>query len=133
MSGGTFKTDLGLLLLRLGSGGFMLTHGWGKLTGFSMIMERGFPDPTGFMGSTIVLSFAVFSEFFCSAAIVLGLGTRFAAVPLVVTMFMAGIVHHMDDPFAKKELALLYLIVFLAFIFTGPGRFSIDRLLKKDD
>jgi putative oxidoreductase len=100
-------------------------HGWAKLTGFAEMAER-FPDPLGLGSPTMSLALTVFAEFFCATAVVLGLATRFAAVPLVVTMVVAALLIHADDPFAKKELALLYAVPFITLIFTGAGKFSVD-------
>jgi putative oxidoreductase len=123
-------TSLGLLLLRLSVGGMMLvSHGWGKLINF---WEKAsvFPDPLG-VGSMMSLSLAVFAEVFCSIAIIMGLATRFVAIPLIITMFIAVFIVHADDPWQKKEFALLYLVPFLTLIFTGAGRFSLDSVIKK--
>jgi putative oxidoreductase len=123
------SNSLGLLVLRLGVGGIMLTaHGWGKLVSYPTLLDR-FPDPIG-LGPGVSLTLAVFAEVFCSLLIVLGLGTRFAAVPLLITMLVAAFVVHGDDPWAKKELALLYAIPFLTLIFTGGGRFALERFVK---
>ncbi len=122
-------TSVGLLVLRLGIGGFMLVaHGWGKLTGFSTLLDR-FPDPIG-LGPGVSLTLAVFAEVVCSLLLVLGLGTRFAAVPLLITMLVAAFVVHADDPWSKQEFALLYAIPFLTLVFTGGGRFALDRFVK---
>lgn len=58
--------------------------------------------------------------------VVIGFGTRLAALPLVFTMGIAAFVVHGSDPWAKKELAVLYGAVFLVLFFTGAGRFSVD-------
>lgn len=116
---------LGLLILRIGGGGMMLTHGWGKL---NMLMSGAdqFPDPLG-VGPQLSLILAVFAEFFCSILLILGAGTRLVAMPLLFTMFMAAFIIHGDDPFQKKELALLYGTIYLALILNGAGRFSLDH------
>lgn len=57
---------------------------------------------------------------------VLGVKTRWSAVPVVVTMAVAVLVAHADDPFKVKELALLYGVAFLALVLTGGGRYSFD-------
>lgn len=122
--------DLALLLLRLGFGGVMIYgHGWAKLTGFG---ERaaGFPDPLG-VGTATSLGLAVFAEVFCAAAVVLGLLTRWAVLPLVVTMIVAVFVVHADDPFRRQELGLLYLVAFVVLWLKGPGRWSIDARLRR--
>ena len=119
-------TSLGLLFLRVLSGGMMLLgHGWAKLAGFAEIAPK-FPDPLGLGSTTFSLALAVFAEVFCAAAVMVGIATRLAAIPLVVTMLVAAFVVHSDDPWAKKELALLYVAPFLTLVFTGPGKFSFD-------
>ncbi len=123
------STSLGLLVLRLGAGGFLLAaHGWGKLIGFSDLLGR-FPDPIG-LGPGVSLTLAVFAEALCSLLLVLGLGTRFAAVPPLITMLVAAFVVHGGDPWSKKELALLYAIPFLTLILTGGGRFALERFVR---
>jgi putative oxidoreductase len=119
-------TSLGLLFLRITAGGMMLFgHGWAKLVGFADIAPK-FPDPLGLGSTTFSLALAVFAEAFCAAAVMVGVATRLASMPLVVTMLVAAFVVHSDDPWAKKELALLYAAPFLTLVFTGPGKFSFD-------
>lgn len=124
------KTDIGLLLMRVGVGSFMLfAHGWGKLSSFAEKADT-WADPIG-LGPTLSLSLAIFAEFFCSLAIILGIGTRAAAIPLLITMLVAAGIVHADDPWGKKEFALLYGWVFIGLIFTGAGRYSLDSVISK--
>ncbi|MCB0393938.1 MAG: DoxX family protein [Bdellovibrionales bacterium] len=121
------KTDLGLLVLRLGFGGTMLfSHGIPKLLSFSEKMDQ-FPDPIG-LGSPVSLALAIFAEALCSAAVALGLWTRFACIPLIVTMSVAAFQIHAADPFQKKELALMYLIAFVGLALTNGGKYALDRI-----
>jgi putative oxidoreductase len=121
--------SLGLLLLRVGAGGMlMLGHGWGKLAHYSDMSVR-FSDPLG-VGSGLSLALALSAEFFGSLLVILGLATRFAALPVLFTMLMAALVIHADDPWSKKELALIYAVPFVTLIFTGPGRFSVDAWFR---
>jgi len=127
-------SSLGLLILWLGMGGFMMTHGWGKVQKLLNGEFEGFPDPMG-IGSTPSLVGAVGAEFVCALAVALGFLTRFTAIPVVFTMCVAAFVVHADDPLLmgagkSKEPALLYAIPFLALVFTGGGRFSVDAWLK---
>lgn len=120
----------GLLVLRVGVGAMMMfAHGWGKLVNFGE-KSASFKDPLG-VGSEISMALATSAEFFAAFLVIVGLGTRLAAVPLVFTMLMAALVIHADDPWAKKEFALLYAVPFLALIFTGPGKYSVDAWLTK--
>jgi putative oxidoreductase len=116
-------------LLRITCGGIMaIQHGFGKLTSYSE-KAATWADPIG-VGSEQSLGLAILAEFFCSIFVVFGCGTRGAAVPLAITMFVAFFVVHGDDPFRDKELAFLYLACFTALVMTGAGRYSIDGWLE---
>lgn len=120
--------DLALLIFRVVIGLFMMSmHGYPKLLKFSD-EEIKFYSFLG-MGAGISLGLAVFAEFLCSLFIGLGLFTRIAALFNFVTMFVAGFMVHGDDPFKKKEMALLYLASFTLLLFTGPGKYSVDQLI----
>lgn len=121
--------DLGLLLLRLVSGGTMLwQHGLKKMTNFSQYSTQ-FPDPFE-VGQAASLGLVVFAEFFCAGLLILGLFSRLALMPLIITMAVAFFIIHGDDPFEKKELALLYLGIFSALFLTGSGRYSMQEFFK---
>jgi len=124
------KNDIGILILRLSIGSMMLfSHGWSKMMNYSNIAAK-FPDPIG-VGPQISLGLAIFSEFFCSIAIILGIKTRWSSFPLLVTMLVAVLIVHADDPWAKQEFGLLYAAAYLSLMFFGSGRISIDQLLEK--
>jgi putative oxidoreductase len=119
-----------LLLLRLGVGSLMLVqHGFDKLTHFAQKAPR-FADPFH-IGSTTSLSLVIFAEFFCAAFVIIGLFTRLACIPLVVAMSVALFSAHKGEFFGRGEVAGLFMIVFLALLFTGPGKISLDRLIAK--
>ena len=71
------------------------------------------------------------AEVVAAILLILGLGTRFVLIPLIITMLVAFFIVHADDPFSKKELALLYLIPFISLFLTGPGKYSLDALIFK--
>ncbi len=116
----------GLLFLRLSFAGTMLMgHGIGKLMNFTD-KAATFPDPMG-IGSSLSLGLTVFAEFFCAIAVMVGFKTRYTVMPLIITMTVAFFKIHAQDPFQKKELALLYLFGFIAIIWFGPGKYSLDK------
>jgi putative oxidoreductase len=124
---GRMLSSVGLLVLRISAGLLLLSlHGWSKLKGFGE-MSGGFPDPLG-LGHTASLTLVVFAEFFCSILVVLGLFTRLAVIPPIVAMAVAVFVFHADDPWAKKELALLYLAPFVTLLLCGGGKASLDAI-----
>ncbi len=118
--------DLGTLALRVGFGLMMaFSHGLGKLQGWADYSGK-FPDPLG-VSSPVSLAMTIGAEFFCSLLLVVGLATRVAVIPLLVAMGVAFFVIHGDDPFPKREPALTYLTVYVALLFLGAGRFSLDH------
>ena len=120
--------SIGLLALRLGAGGLLLFgHGWRKLTHFSEMSAR-FSDPIG-LGPVTGLALVTFAEVICAALVMLGFLTRFATIPLVIFFCVAGFIQHAHDPWGKRELAFIYAVPFVALLFTGPGRFSLDARL----
>lgn len=121
------KVDLILLLLRVGFGGMLLfSHGIPKAMNYAELMTT-FPDPLG-VGSQISFGLALFAEVLCSTGVILGIMTRLAAIPPLVTMAVAFTLIHANDPWSKKELSVLFAIPFACLIIAGGGRFAVDQL-----
>ena len=121
--------DLGLLLVRLLSGGMMLTHGLPKI---DRLMGEGpiqFADPFG-LGPEISLVLVLFAEVACSILVMIGLKTRLATLPLMFTMLVAAFYIHGADPFGEKELPLLFFTVFGTILISGAGRYSVDWVME---
>ncbi len=125
-----YIADIILLVVRVFIGFAMLSHGFPKLQQLFSGEEIHFYDFLG-MGQKLSLIFAVFAEFVCSIFIILGLFTRIAVFFLIITMFVAGLVVHSSDSFAKREMSLLYLSVYLLLFAFGPGKFSVDYQIAK--
>ena len=118
-----------LLLLRLTFGGLMLVnHGLGKMHKLFSGNEIKFPDPLG-VGAELSLGLTVFGEVACSALLLVGFLTRFAALPAIITMLVAAFIVHGADPFADKEAALLFLIPYIIIFVKGGGKYSVDAAL----
>jgi putative oxidoreductase len=122
-------TSLGLLVLRLGAGGLLFgAHGWAKLMN---IAERApkFSDPIG-LGPQASFGLVVFAEVLCTGSVMVGLLTRISTVPILIFLGVAAFIQHAHDPWMKRELPLLFAVPFLALLFTGAGRFSLDALIR---
>ena len=117
--------DSALSLLRIVFSLLMMTHGWSKL---ERILEGNlsFGDPLG-LGSTLSLYLVTFAELVAPVFIIVGFKTRIMALITSFAMAVAAFIAHGADPFAKKEMALLYLVGFLTVALMGPGRYSIDQ------
>lgn len=118
------RFDIGLLVLRLGFCSLMIYHGVSKLPLLSD--PSSFPDPLG-VSPTVSLVLALISEIIAPILVILGLKTRWAVLPMIVTMIVAAFFVHGSDSFAKKELAILYFLVFIALFFTGAGKYAFDE------
>lgn len=126
-TGSTFG-DLGLLILRLSAGiALAFAHGIGKLPPserfVSGVEKMGFPAPSFFAWAASI------SEFAGALLVAIGLATRPAATLVACTMATVVFVRHGPDAFEKKEKAFIYLVIFVAIMLTGAGRFSIDALI----
>lgn len=120
--------DAGLLILRLGAGLLMMTHGWPKLVSFSEKAEK-FYDFMG-LGGEVSLALTIFAEFFCSLFVVLGLGTRFFLIPLVIVSLVIVFMVHGADPLGDKEHGLLFLAPYLTLLLTGAGKYSLEYAIQ---
>lgn len=121
---------LGLLVLRIGIGITIFFHGLPKIMGGaetwaalgSSMSNLGInfaPTFWGFM--------AAFAETIGGILFALGLFFRPAAFLLIGTMIVALIVHlSQGDDFMKYGHALDLLIIFVAALLTGPGKYSLD-------
>lgn len=122
------QVDVVLLILRIGVAAMMLTHGLPKL---QMLLGGGEIQFPGVMGLSpaISLGLAVFAEVIASVLILFGLATRLAAIPLIFTMMVAVFMIHANDPFASKELGLLYIFLYIPLLILGSGKFSLDAVI----
>ena len=123
------KIDIALLITRVAIAFLMLTHGLPKISGLSANPVQ-FMDFLG-IGTTASLALTVFAEVVCSLLVLLGLGTRLAVIPLSITMMVAAFHVHIGDPFAKQEMALHFLLVYVVLFILGSGKYSIDNFLSK--
>jgi putative oxidoreductase len=120
---------IAILLLRLGFGLTIIPHGFSKLVNFSKY-SGNFADPFH-IGHTASLVLVIFAEFFRGALIVMGLLTRLACIPLVIAMAVAlGYINHWNI-FGGGQDAAVFLTGFLALLFVGPGKISVDKLIGK--
>ena len=123
-----FPSDIGSLLLRVTAGSMMLTHGFPKLQYLLSGEVISFPDPF-YITPTLSLGLAVVAEFLCSILVIIGLKTRYATVPIILTMLVAIFSIHLTYYMDKQELPLLYLSMFTCILIIGGGNYSIDQVI----
>ncbi len=126
-SAGAF--NFAMLVLRVGLGVLMLSHGYSKLIHFNG-MRGSFINFLG-MGSTLSLSLDIFAEFFCSVFLIIGLFTRLAVIPILIAMSVALFKAHHGQLFGAGERAAIYLACCITILFCGPGKVSVDGMIGK--
>jgi putative oxidoreductase len=117
-----------LLILRASFGLMMISHGWPKVLSF-FNDPNAFPDPIR-LGPALSHGLTAFAEFVCAILIVIGLGTRWAAIPLIIAMTVVSFVVHGKDPMADRELSMLYLSAYTVIAIFGAGSYSLDRAIS---
>ena len=122
--------DLGLLIIRLSIGVLMLLHGLAKFKGLGGIqgMLEGAGLPT-FLAYGVIIG-----EVVAPLAIIVGFKTRIASIVFIVNCLFAIFLAHSDQIFELTktggwalELLGLYMFGALALVFTGAGRYSVDK------
>jgi putative oxidoreductase len=121
--------NFALLVLRIGAGILLMSHGYDKLAHFKEFAPN-MPSLFG-IGQTPTLVLIIFAEFFCALFVVLGLFTRLACIPVIITMSYALIFAHKGDVFNTGEKATLFLVAFLTILILGPGKISVDGMTGK--
>lgn len=118
----------GLLALRLLMGLTMAHIGSQKVFGGGVHQLAQGLESMGFPMPIVFAWMAALAEFLGGLSIAVGLGTRFGAFFVFVTMCVAFFVAHAKDPFHAKMAAYLYGSIALSLILTGGGGFSMDAL-----
>ena len=120
-------TETALGALRIVTALLFLEHGTGKILGFPD-SSMAFPPPW------TLFWVAGWLELVGSLLLLVGLFTRPAAFLLAGEMAIAyWMIHAPQSPFPiinRGEAAILFCFIFLLFVATGPGRWSIDAILR---
>jgi putative oxidoreductase len=101
---------------------------------FAEILED-FPFPFNLLPVDVIWFLATWTELLGAAALVLGLGTRFFSAGLIILDIVAWASVHAaygynvcDNGF---KLPLMYLIMFIPLLLSGPGKLSLDHLIRR--
>jgi putative oxidoreductase len=99
---------------------------------FADIQDK-FPFPFNLVPVDVSWALSTWCELFGAVALVVGLGTRFFSVSLVILTVVAWASVHAGHGYNVCQngfkLPLIYLILFLPLVFSGPGKFSMDYWL----
>jgi len=126
------RLDAALLFLRIASAMAFLYHGSGILFG-----AFGGPGPqkfAAFLHAPAIVGYLVGLAQFCGAlAILFGVLIRVGALCIIVVMlgaiFIAHLPHGFDVSKGGFEYALTQLLIALALLLTGAGRYSLALMM----
>jgi len=131
---GEFLPQLGLRLLLAYEFWQSGVEKWNGMNWFGEIVGM-FPFPFNVIPVEISWQIATWSELLGAVALVVGLATRaFSAALIVVTLVAWASVHAVlgynvcDNGW---KLPLIYLVMFLPLLFSGPGKLSLDHLIRR--
>ena len=127
------QVSVSLLIMRVIIGAAFMFHGWSKIQNPAGWLPEGGPMPI----SPFFQTLAAISEFCGGAAMILGFLNPLANFGIGVTMLTALYLHMIvrKDTFVSMtggpsyELALVFLGFAVMLLLTGPGKFSLDRIL----
>jgi putative oxidoreductase len=140
----TDQQSWSLLIVRLALGFVILPHGMQKALG--MFGGYGFAGTVGFFQSMgmpfIIGTLVILAEFIGSIGVIIGLGTRFMAASILLTMSGAMVLGgHLNNGFFMNwfgmqkgegvEYFVLVIGLALAAVIGGSGKFSFDNLVSK--
>ncbi|WP_229858963.1 DoxX family protein [Streptomyces poonensis] len=128
------RRDLGLLLLRLGTGGVLAAHGTQKLFGWfgghGLEGTGGWMESIGYKPGKQSALAAGLAETGGGALLALGLATPAAGAAAAGAMAGAAAVHMPNGFFAQEggyEYAAALGLTATGLAVTGPGRLSLDH------
>jgi len=98
-------------------------------------IQGQFPFPFDLVPTEISWQIATWSELIGPALLVLGLGTRFASLSLIVLTVVAWASVHAGNGYNVCDngfkLPLIYLVMFVPLLLSGPGKLSLDHWLGR--
>jgi putative oxidoreductase len=123
----------GITLLRVVVGLVFVVHGFQKL-GFGLAGTAGFLGQLGIPAPSVAAALLIATELLGGLALILGLGTRFAALALAFSMLVALVTVHLPKGFFLPEgyeYVLTLLAANIALAITGAGALAIDPLIER--
>ena len=121
------------LLGRISVGLLFLSTGWGKAHSLPKVTQFFISLHIPMPGLNAVV--VAYSELIGGGLLVLGLCTRLATIPLIVSMIVAILtakladIHNVFDLVGADEFT--YLCVLIMLLLIGPGKVSLDRVLAR--
>jgi putative oxidoreductase len=126
--------DYGITLFRLIVGAVFVLHGAQKLFVFGHAGVAGGFAQMGIPAPELAAWVVTLVEFIGGIALILGLGTRLVAIPLMIDMIGAIFFVHGKNGFFLPngyEFALVMLVASAGLALTGSGALALDNLIGR--
>ncbi len=118
----------GLALIRWTVGAFLIYHGWEIFSEAKMNEYLKWDSFKHSTGKLMVYSGKA-AELIAGILFVLGLFTRIAALLTIGVMCYITFFLGHGKIWYEDQYPFLFILLALVFIFTGPGNFSLDKLI----
>jgi putative oxidoreductase len=120
--------DSALLLIRIGLAAVFIAHGWDKISN----MEGTIAFFASINLPAFLAYFVAYVEFLGGISMLLGIFTGFTGIILAINMLVAiGLVKVSKGFLGGYEFDLMLFLAAIAISLTGPGVYTIKRLLKR--
>lgn len=98
-------------------------------------IQGQFPFPFNALQPDVSWAMATWFELIGAVALVIGLGTRFFSISLVILTWVAIESVHAGHGYTISEggwkLPLIYIVMFVPLILSGPGKLSLDYWIAR--
>ena len=128
------RQSWGIAALRMIVGLVFLAHGAQKLFVYGFGGVAGMMGQLGIPVPALSAALLIGAEFLGGAALLLGLFTRWAAIPPAIAMAVAVLAVHLKGGFFLPngyEYALTLLVASTSLALAGSGAFALDNVLAK--
>src|SRR5215216_546298 len=123
--------NTGLTLIRLTLGVFLIYHGWEifdaatmkEYTKWDIFKNTSSPSFIVYAGKT--------AELIAGFLLLFGLFTRLASLVVIMTFLYISLFVGNGKIWYEDQHPFLFVLLALVFFFTGPGKFSLDKMIFK--
>ena len=127
-------TDVGLLMIRVMLAVVFMYHGsqmlFGWFGGFGLQATAGFMEKIGIPYPLVGAILSGATEFFGGLVLLIGTGTRIAAIPMAFNMAVACLTAHhgFNATTGGMEYPLTLGVILVSLVLMGPGRITVAMI-----
>ncbi|MDQ3077289.1 MAG: DoxX family protein [Pseudomonadota bacterium] len=122
--------DIGLLLLRVATGAFLIYQSHDNVLSAARMDEFvGFLTQFNFRAPELLAPLSVYAQFLAGIGFVLGLFTRWLGLITAFNFIVAVYMVHWNDPVPAIWPAAILIFLGLYFGLRGSGRYGLDAMI----